>query len=78
MIFDQYAHLKAATEKQKACYKPPYNRTTSDTEALGELIARHLDWDIDLIVELCAAALTEANAHTLAKQLQTLNQTANH
>jgi hypothetical protein len=44
--------------------------TIGEAEALGKAIATHFEWDGDAILEAAIAALTDANYHTVAAELQ--------
>jgi hypothetical protein len=48
--------------------------TNNTPEAIGEAIAQHFKWDGARIVECMLAALTEANFHTLAAEVDALYQ----
>jgi hypothetical protein len=47
-------------------------KDNTTAEEIGIDIARHFEWDGTQIVEAFIAALTDANHHTLAKQIQQL------
>lgn len=47
-------------------------KDNTTAEEIGIDIAHHFEWDGNQIVEAFIAALTDANHHTLAKQIQQL------
>lgn len=54
--------LQALIDAQrKQSFRPEYQATVSDANALGILVAHHLHWDGDAILEMAAAALQDAN-----------------
>lgn len=49
-----------------------YQAETSKAEGLGLVMASYFEWDGLLILETCIHALTDANFHTEAEEIQKL------
>lgn len=65
--------LSALVEAQKqASFTDP--STASDEEALGILLANHLEWDGAAILRVTEAALEDANFHTESEQIATIRE----
>lgn len=55
---------------KKECFVPEYQDKATDAEAMGLLVSKFFEWDGLQIMEAFTEALTDANFHTEAQQVQ--------
>lgn len=69
------AHYRKQTEKEQVSdilqakklrsFNAPYNKTATDAETMGLLVAHYFDWDGEKITQAYMDALGDANFHSL-------------